>query len=244
MSDIVPIEVRPIDPEKPVRHRVCQIDLVGAIQQHLQHEEGITHILHRDMKAIIDAANLIVAEFEKPERPAVPGMGLAAWLVSDHTGLSSRRMASRLSATRYMPEAEPAYPRDPADFGRCLGLLEACPELRDRLPRMADDGPEWAALVEHWDELEALWREESPSGTAPKLFERMKELLRGAFESRKDETIRSLQELMTKYRAADTDWQRRAICREIARLTEPFDEHDERIPEGTPCMCCECRTAD
>lgn len=37
---------------------------------------------------------------------------------------------------------------------------------------------EWEVLAAHWDELEALYREELPTGRAPKLYDRMQELLR------------------------------------------------------------------
>ena len=36
-------------------------------------------------------------------------------------------------------------------------LLDAVPEWRARLGEMAKVGPEWAALVERWAELEALY---------------------------------------------------------------------------------------
>ena len=60
--------------------------------------------------------------------------------------------------------------------GRCLGLLEAVPELRPHLPAMADESPVWAALVARWDELERLFAEEAPTGRCPKLYALMKEL--------------------------------------------------------------------
>ena len=50
-----------------------------------------------------------------------------------------------------------ARPYDPGDFGGCVHLLEACPELREKLPLMKDHGKEWSALVNHWGELEAIY---------------------------------------------------------------------------------------
>jgi hypothetical protein len=67
-------------------------------------------------------------------------------------------------------------PRDPADFGRCYRLLSApwAAEWRARIGEMAQY-PGWAGLVARWDELEALYREERPTGEAPKLYAAMQE---------------------------------------------------------------------
>ena len=45
---------------------------------------------------------------------------------------------------------------------------------------MAAPSKVWRVLVEHWDELEALFREEYPTKSAPKLYERMKKLIANA----------------------------------------------------------------
>jgi len=47
------------------------------------------------------------------------------------------------------------YPRDSGDFGRCEAILDAKPELRARLPEMADVNAYWAALVPHWEAIRA-----------------------------------------------------------------------------------------
>jgi UTP:GlnB (protein PII) uridylyltransferase len=75
---------------------------------------------------------------------------------------------------------EPAHPYDPDDFGRCLGLLEAVPELREHVPKMAEHGKVWTAYVAHWAEMEALYQEEFPLGRAPKLAALMKLLQESA----------------------------------------------------------------
>jgi hypothetical protein len=69
-------------------------------------------------------------------------------------------------------------PYDPDDFGRCYRLLALAPEWRARIAEMAAYGDEWAALSAAWDELTALYEAEAPShtGTAPKLYFRMREL--------------------------------------------------------------------
>ena len=154
---------------------ITQIGLVDAILQAISHH-GDPELLPRQINAVIQAADAILAELRAPERVAVSGAGLAAWLASYLTGNSSLWMAKTLAGSWGGPSAKYAYPYDPSDFNRCLGLLEACPELRERLPEMAATGPEWAALVAHWDDLEALFREEAPTGQCPRLWERMREL--------------------------------------------------------------------
>jgi hypothetical protein len=100
-------------------------------------------------------------------------MGINAWQRSDHTGSSSLWMArvlAKVGAARY------AYPHDPDDFQRCVGLLVACPELRHRLDTMAETGPEWAAILPHWPEWE-LWLAEPSPGAHQALYDRMRAVL-------------------------------------------------------------------
>lgn len=140
---------------------ITQIDLVTGIISVLE-DAGIADLLPRHCNAIISAADSIMAELREPEREVSPGMGIAEWMRSDHTGFSSLFMARAIGGTltpfyvkhhyRY------AYPHDCADFGRCIGLLEAAPELRERLPEMAETGKEWAALVPVWGDLEVDYR--------------------------------------------------------------------------------------
>lgn len=46
-------------------------------------------------------------------------------------------------------------PHDAADFERCLHLVNIM-NWRDRLPAVSAKYPQWAKLVEHWDELAAM----------------------------------------------------------------------------------------
>ncbi len=66
-------------------------------------------------------------------------------------------------------------PLDPSDFGGCSRLLKLF-GWRPRLGEVATAFPAWARLVEHWDELEALYQEELPSGSCPKLYARLQDL--------------------------------------------------------------------
>ena len=155
-----------------------QMRLVTEILNLLKGHGAMT-VQPRHINAVIAAANLICDEFGRADQVAAPGSGLVAWACSDEVGMSSVFMARRLSAHAglrfpgHRIKDEPAHPYDPDDFGRCLGLLEAVPELREHVPKMAEYGKVWAAYVEHWDALETLFGE-----NAPKLYARMKELQR------------------------------------------------------------------
>lgn len=100
-----------------------------------------------------------------------------AWLGNDDTGISSETIWSVMMGQQPRPRWYPGTPRDPSDFGRCYRLLQVMPEWRPRLREVAEKYHEWRPLVEHWDELSALYEEELPRKTAPKLYKRMKELL-------------------------------------------------------------------
>lgn len=77
---------------------------------------------------------------------------LLDWFNSGKTGASSKCIAFHLTGR----DSSGDYPHDASDFGRCVGLLNAVPELRVDLPKMASLNRYWAALVEQWDEIEAL----------------------------------------------------------------------------------------
>ncbi len=158
--------------------RLSQTGIVTAILREIGEQvPGGAEVLPRQLNAVISAADDIVREFARGEIMSTPGQGIAAWRKTDQVGASSDFMAARLG---HAGRRDYAYPRDPADFGRCLTLLEAAPELRDNLKDMGAEGPEWAALISQWDEMERLWREESPSGKCPKLYDLMQSLLGAA----------------------------------------------------------------
>lgn len=103
-----------------------------------------------------------------------------AWLAGRDTGLSSRSIVAVMErdlTVLAMNGNRIEYPRDPSDLGRCIRLLDIEPSYRNRLGQMSHYGVQWAALGSHWDELEALYRAEEPSGRAPKCGARMIELL-------------------------------------------------------------------
>lgn len=74
------------------------------------------------------------------------------WALTGKTGASSKCMAAHLTGN----ECDGSYPHDGGDFGRCVALLEAVPELRPMLPKMSEVNRYWAALVPEWAKIEAL----------------------------------------------------------------------------------------
>lgn len=66
------------------------------------------------------------------------------------------------------------HPHDPSDLCRCLAVSPNPPA------HMLGRSPEWRVLVLHWQELADLLAQEHPTGSAPKTYARMKELLASA----------------------------------------------------------------
>ncbi len=103
------------------------------------------------------------------------------WLMTGQVGASSRAMATHLCGA----PCDGSYPHDPDDFNRCLLFLEAVPEARDLLPRMAAVNPTWAALVARWAEIEAAFLAEAglngcKSQRAPNTYRLIREAIESA----------------------------------------------------------------
>jgi len=101
---------------------------------------------------------------------------LRRWRAGYDVGISSCAIAWALGGTSLMSGHEP--PSDPSDFGRCLRLVRLM-GWRHELGRVSKRWPEWAGIVDAWDELEALYDTEEPTGKCPKLYERM-QAIRGS----------------------------------------------------------------
>ncbi|WP_321154015.1 hypothetical protein [Serratia nevei] len=135
--------------------RLNQISLIAAIAKEIDRQHPGIEVEARWFNTITQAANSICAEFAKPVVKASEGMGLTAWLESDDTGASSLYMASVLTGQFI---AENHYPRDPADFGRCLRLVEAVPELECKIHDMSQHGKKWAVVAANWNEWAEVYR--------------------------------------------------------------------------------------
>ncbi len=113
------------------------------------------------------------------------------WLTYGHVGISSKVIWCVMNDLR--PESDPfgGYPHDPDDFSRCYLLLQRNPLWRLQIHKLAPLRREWAALVEHWDELEQMFlacfggefTAQDYRGTKPynkaaglAMYERMKEI--------------------------------------------------------------------
>jgi hypothetical protein len=100
------------------------------------------------------------------------------WLAQGEVGESSKTMAFTALGQETTFKS---YPLDPDDFKRCLKLLKAAPEVRLHFSAIRALSPTWAALIDHWDELEALFIEEAGTEwnwrwSAPKTYDRIQEL--------------------------------------------------------------------
>ncbi|MDX7085921.1 hypothetical protein [Serratia marcescens] len=144
-----------------------QIQIVSAIAKEIDRQHPGIAVESRLFNVMIQAVDAICQEFSKPILKSVAGMGLKAWLASDDTGLSSLFMASMLTGEF---RAEYAYPRDTADFGRCMRLVAAVPELEVKIREMARHGREWAVVADHWYE----WSEVYKADDGERLYRLMK----------------------------------------------------------------------
>ena len=85
------------------------------------------------------------------------------WIVGPHVGTSSKTIWSVMQGVK--PDW-PSVPSDPDDFSRCHRLLTLIPEWRGKLGLVAQQYPEWTALVREWDRLtEMFGRVIGPTGT-------------------------------------------------------------------------------
>lgn len=106
------------------------------------------------------------------------------WVVKGRTGISSMTIWAVLMGVvsgpmrcGFIGDERYDVPQDPSDFGRCHALLEAIPGWRERLHEVPTVFPKWGPMVREWPTLEALWEEESPEGSAPRLYDKMRLLV-------------------------------------------------------------------
>ncbi len=102
---------------------------------------------------------------------------LCHWHSTGKTGLSSKHMAAIAGGA----PGNGYPPADPADLNRCIKLVEAVPTVREHFPAIAASSERWKVVIEHWDELVALFHAEvgpdwSTARNAPKTYQRMKTL--------------------------------------------------------------------
>lgn len=110
------------------------------------------------------------------------------WLAQDETGASSEAMAFWIAFDQAVPDRG-AYPHDPADLDRCLRLLDAVPEMRPLLGKMASVSPVWAALIAQWEPIVRLHLDEvglgwSKARNAPRTYDLMRKVIEPAMGQR------------------------------------------------------------
>jgi hypothetical protein len=102
---------------------------------------------------------------------------LAEWFSSHDTGMSSKAIATWLSAR--VPGGRP--PSDSADFGRCYRLLLHM-GWRERIGEMANAGKLWEYIAGKWDIIEAAYLEDVAGGTGDKCSAVMGPIWADAYE--------------------------------------------------------------
>lgn len=84
------------------------------------------------------------------------------WLVTGETGTSSKTILAVMTGNvEGKRSLDYCVPLDASDFGRCKKLLNAIPEWREQLPKVAEVFPQWRLLVELWDSLDRLYDSEN-----------------------------------------------------------------------------------
>ena len=102
------------------------------------------------------------------------------WAENGEHGMSSKTMFNHLSSGLHISRIKndyPTTPSDPDDFRRCYLLLKAVPQWKEKseLERLKTLSKVWANLVDNWDKLEEMLKENLAIG-ANGMYEFMKEL--------------------------------------------------------------------
>jgi hypothetical protein len=93
------------------------------------------------------------------------------WLANGERGLSSETIFATITGMKVGDYPDKSHPYDPGDLRRCRLLLDACPEIAERLSLMALVSSAWAALTPRWQELCAVMDEETPNWRTPSRFD-------------------------------------------------------------------------
>lgn len=82
------------------------------------------------------------------------------WFATGQVGTSSKAMVLAVLDFPQDPDWPDEYPYHPVELNGCLLLLEAAPEIRDHMDKVAALSERWARLVARWDELEKCFLDE------------------------------------------------------------------------------------
>lgn len=140
--------------------------------------------LKADVDALVEKLKpaAVASTIEKYAGQNLP-TGAAEWLAAGERGVSSNTMFEALTGVSAFHAADNhrSHPHDPADLRRCVLLLEAVPELRQRLTNLRHVSAEWSMLVDIWGVLTDTLAEEMAAGkSAPRTYALMKEAINKA----------------------------------------------------------------
>lgn len=96
------------------------------------------------------------------------------WLTTGDTGISSKTMVRCFEGISEVDYWGNRTPSDPDDFHRCVKLLIAVPEYRQRLDELRSLSDVWGRLVDNWTEFERLLFRDLPTRESNELYDRMK----------------------------------------------------------------------
>jgi hypothetical protein len=96
------------------------------------------------------------------------------WFITGERGISSESLAG----VALGKDCAISFPRDPADFRRCVNFLNLLTmhEAKDLLREIAGMHECWKVIWNNYVELMDLYMKECEQKTAPKLYAKMKEL--------------------------------------------------------------------
>lgn len=109
-------------------------------------------------------------------------MSARDWLSNGERGISSETLCSAMlgiDVDILVGSWGADIPYDPDDFRRCLLLWNKATskERAMGLREVVKICPKWKPFVREWSTLIELYNEESPTGSAPKLYRLMKKLI-------------------------------------------------------------------
>lgn len=115
-------------------------------------------------------------EEPKPAPVADMAKNIAWWIENGEHGQSSKTMLWQMANIVIDNKMTKAHPSDPSDLFRCYKLLEAVPQLKERLHMMDAVSPVWKNLIKNWDKLTELIEDQINTKQPNGLYELMKEL--------------------------------------------------------------------
>lgn len=134
--------------------------------------------LSADLERLKKHEDLPVSEDRLHDARQAVSMGMPAavvsWLKYGERGASSNALCMAIYGVP--AEVGNSHPNDPDDFSRCHRFLEETGS-RTQLERMKVTSSVWRALVERWDEVEALFLEERHTGSWPRTYVLMREII-------------------------------------------------------------------